>query len=130
MGAQINRSRGARCSLNFVHLNFVLLPNCPTRAHNQKATGRGNVVKNLFVGNLGSEVSHEELRRLFEAYGGVEQVHVIVDRDTGLPRRFAFVEMTNDTEALKAIKGLNGSILRDRALDVNYARPRPERPAA
>jgi len=130
MGAQINRSRGARCSLNFVHLNFVLLPNCPPRAHNQKATGRGNVVKNLFVGNLGSEVTHEELRRLFEAYGGVERVHVIVDRDTGLPRGFAFVEMTNDAEAVKAIKGLNGSILRDRALDVNYARPRPERPAA
>ncbi len=115
----------ARCSLN-----FVLLPNCPTRAHNQKVTGRGNVVKNLFVGNLGSEVTHEELRRLFEAYGEVVQVHIIVDRDTGLPRGFAFVEMTNDAEAERAIRGLNGSILKDRALDVNYARPRPERPAA
>jgi len=51
-------------------------------------------VKNLFVGNLDSEVTHEELRQLFEAYGGVEQVYVIVDRDTGLPRGFAFVEMT------------------------------------
>ncbi len=90
----------------------------------------GNVVKNLFVGNLGSEVTHEELRRLFEAYGEVMQVHIIVDRDTGLPRGFAFVEMTNDAEAEKAIKALNGSMLRDRTLDVNYARPRPERPAA
>jgi RNA recognition motif-containing protein len=89
----------------------------------------GNIVKNIFVGNLGPEVTHEELRRLFEAYGQVAQVHVIVDRDTGLPR-FAFVEMTNDAEAEKAIKALNGSILRDRTLDVNYARPRPERPAA
>ncbi len=53
-------------------------------------------MKNLFVGNLGSEVTHEELRRLFEAYGQVVQVHIIVDRDTGLPRGFAFVEMTND----------------------------------
>jgi len=74
-------------------------------------------------------VTHEELRRLFEAYGQVAQVHVIVDRDTGLPR-FAFVEMTNDAEAEKAIKALNSNILRDRTLDVNYARPRPERPAA
>jgi len=119
---------GARYSLNFV-LSFVLLPNCPARAHNQKVTGRGNVVKNLFVGNLGSEVTHEELRRLFKAYGQVGQVHIIRDRDTGLPR-FAFVEMTNEAEAEKAIKALNGSILRGRAVYVNYARPRPERPAA
>ncbi len=55
---------------------------------------------------------------------------IIVDRDTGLPRGFAFVEMTNDAKAEKAIKALNGSMLRDRTLDVNYARPRPERPAA
>jgi RNA recognition motif-containing protein len=87
-------------------------------------------VKSLFVGNLDSGVTHEELRRLFEAYGQVVQVHIIVDRDTGLPRGFAFVEMTNDAEAEKAIKALNGSMLRDRTLDVNYARPRPERPAA
>jgi RNA recognition motif-containing protein len=91
---------------------------------------REDVVKNLFIGNLGSEVTHEELRRLFEAYGQVVQVHSIVDRDTGLPRGFAFVEMTNDAEAEKAIRALNGSILRDRTLDVDYARPRPERPAA
>jgi RNA recognition motif-containing protein len=90
----------------------------------------GNIVKKLFVGNLGSEATHEELRRLFEAYGQVVQVHIIVDRDTGLPRGFAFVEMTNDAEAEKAIQALNGSILRDRTLDVSYARPRPERPAA
>ena len=66
-------------------------------------------MKNLFVGNLGSEVTHEELRRLFEAYGQVVQVHIIVDRDTGLPRGFAFVEMTNDAEAEKAIKALKVS---------------------
>ena len=86
-------------------------------------TDRGNVLKNLFVGNLGSEATLEELRRLFEAYGHVVQVHIIVDRDTGLPRGFAFVETTNDAEAEKAIKALNGSILRDRTLDVDYARP-------
>jgi|SRR5215469_1207056 len=126
-GAAIQMENGspARCSLN-----FVLLLNCPRTAHNQTVTDWRNVVKNLFVGNLGSEVTHEELRRLFEAYGQVAQVHIIVDRDSGLPRGFAFVEMANDAEAEKAIKALNGSILRDRALNVNYARPRPERPAA
>ncbi len=87
-------------------------------------------MRNLFVGNLGSEVTREELRRLFEAYGQVAQIHIIVDRDTGRPRGFAFVEMTNDADAEKAIKALNGSMLRDRTLEVNYARPRPERPAA
>jgi RNA recognition motif-containing protein len=61
-------------------------------------------VKNLFVGNLGSEVTHEELRRLFEAYGQVVQVHSIVDRDTGLPRAIAFVEMTNDARLRKQSK--------------------------
>ena len=106
------------------------MPNHPRTAHNETVTDRGNVVKNLFVGNLDPEVTHEELRLLFEAYGQVVQVHIIVDRDTGRPRGFAFVEMTNDAEAEKAIQALNGSILRDRTLDVNYARPRPERPAA
>jgi len=87
-------------------------------------------VKNLFVGNLDSEVTQEELRRLFEAYGQVMQVHIIRDRDTGLPPGFAFVEMKNEADAEKAIKALNCSILRDRALNVSYAQPRPERPAA
>jgi len=86
-------------------------------------------VKNLFVGNLDSMVTQEELRRLFKAYGQVAQVHIIVDRDTGLPR-YAFVEMMNDADADKAIRELNGSILRGRTLNVEYARPRPERPAA
>ncbi len=115
----------ARCPLN-----FVPLPICPRTAHNQTVTDRGNVVKNLFVGNLGSEVTPEELRRLFEAYGQVGQVHIVRDRDTGLPRGFAFVEMKNEADAEKAIKALNCSILRDCALNVSYARPRPERPAA
>lgn len=86
-------------------------------------------MKNLFVGNLDSIVTQAELRRLFEAYGQVAQVHVIVDRDTGVPR-YAFVEMMNDAHAEKAMKELNGSVLRGRTLNVEYARPRPERPAA
>jgi hypothetical protein len=117
-------------------LNFVLLPKCLRTDHNQTILDRGNVVKNLFVGNLDSEVTLEELRRLFEAYGQVVQVHIVLDRDTGLPRGFAFVEMTNNAEAEKAIKALNGSILRDRTLDVitldpghNAQQPRRERTA-
>ena len=74
-------------------------------------------------------VTQEELRRLFKAYGQVAQVHIIVDRDTGLPR-YAFVEMMNYADADKAIRELNGSILRGRTLNVEYARSRPERPAA
>jgi hypothetical protein len=105
------------------------LAQSPENSPQSNSTDWGNIVKNLFVGNLDSEVTPEEIRRLFEAYGQVGQVHIIRDRDTGMPR-FAFVEMTNDAEAEKAIKALNGSILRDRTLDVNYARPRPERPAA
>ena len=117
-----------RCARRF--LNFELLHNSQRTAHNQAEPIGRNVLKNLFVGNLDSEVTQEELRRLFEAYGQVMQVHIISDRDTGLPRGFAFVEMTNEPEAEKAIKGLNGSILRDRTLTVDYARPRPKRPAA
>ena len=87
-------------------------------------------MKSLFVGNLDSETTQEELRQLFEAYGQVMQIHIIRDRDSGLPRGFAFVEMTNAAEAEKAIKALNGSFLRDHTLSVSYARPRPEHPAA
>ena len=111
-------------------LNFVLLPNLLRTAHNQTVSDWGNVVKSLFVGNLDSEATPEELRRLFEAYGQLGQVHIVRDRDTGLPRGFAFVEMKNEADAEKAIKALNCSILRDRALNVSYAQPRPERPAA
>jgi len=122
--AQKTGTRGSLVS------HFHPLAQSPENSPQSNSWCRGNVVKNLFVGNLGSEVTHEELRRLFEAYGQVVQVHIIVDRDTGLPRGFAFVEMTNDGEAEKAIRALNGSMLRDRTLDVSYARPRPERPAA
>ncbi len=105
-----------------------VLDNCYGAGHIEFA-GRVHEVELRVDVHLDSEVTPEEIRRLFEAYGQVGQVHIIRDRDTGMPR-FAFVEMTNDAEAEKAIKALKGSILRDRTLDVNYARPRPERPAA
>ena len=81
-------------------------------------------VKSIFVGNLDAEVTEEELWELFGVYGTVEHVNIIRDRETGLPRGFAFVEMTNEGEAAKAIDAVNGSILRDRTLSVEYARPR------
>jgi RNA recognition motif-containing protein len=111
----VESARGAEKSGSRGSLVSQLRSSCPI-AREQPTIKQlpmgGDVVKNLFVGNLGSEVTHEALRRLFEAYGQVVQVHIIVDRDTGLPRGFAFVEMTNEAEAEKAIKALNGSILR------------------
>jgi RNA recognition motif-containing protein len=90
---------------------------------------QGNGVKSIFVGNLDVKTTEEELGNLFEGYGKVEHVNIIGDRESGLPRGFAFVEMTNEDEAAKAIEALNGSILRDHTLRVDYARPKLERRA-
>ena len=79
------------------------------------------------VGNLSFSVTEATLRSLFEAYGSVESVRRVTDRDSGQPRGFGFVEMTNDAEAAKAINGLNGKDLEGRTLNVNEARPKPER---
>ena len=84
-------------------------------------------MKNIYVGNLDFRTTEEELRQLFEGYGTVERVNMIRDRDTGQPRGFAFVEMTNDAEAEKAIAGINGSNVGGRNLNVSEARPKPER---
>ncbi len=86
-------------------------------------------MKNIYVGNLDFRTSEEELRQLFEGYGAVERVNMIRDRDTGQPRGFAFVEMTNDAEAEKAIAGINGSNVGGRNLNVSEARPKPDRGA-
>ena len=82
---------------------------------------------NIFVGNLAYQTTESELEAVFGAYGTVEKTSVVRDRDTGQPRGFAFVEMTNQAEAMKAIEALNGHELNGRALNVNEARPRPER---
>jgi cold-inducible RNA-binding protein len=84
-------------------------------------------MKNIFVGNLDFDTTEQELRALFETHGAVEKVTLVRDRDSGQPRGFAFVEMTNENEAEKAISGLNGTNLGGRTLNVNEARPRPER---
>lgn len=87
-------------------------------------------MKNIFVGNLNFNTSEDELRQLFETYGQVDRVSIMTDRDTGRSRGFAFVEMTNGEDGEKAIAALNGSQLGGRTLNVNEARPKPERSGA
>jgi cold-inducible RNA-binding protein len=84
-------------------------------------------MKNIFVGNLNFEATEGSVRTLFEAYGPVERVNIITDRDTGRAKGFGFVEMTTNADADRAIAGLNGRDLDGRALNVNEARPKPER---
>ena len=82
----------------------------------------------LYVGNLSYGTTEDELRTLFAQAGTVKSVTIIKDRDTGRSKGFAFVEMDTDDEAQKAINQLNGTHLNDRALNINVARPREERP--
>ena len=84
-------------------------------------------VKNIFVGNLDFHATEESLRSLFERYGTVNSARIMTDRETGRSRGFAFVEMANESEADQAIAALNGYTLDGRALNVNEARPKPER---
>jgi cold-inducible RNA-binding protein len=84
-------------------------------------------LKNIFVGNLSFNTSEDELRQLFGAYGQVDRVSIMTDRDTGRSRGFGFVEMASAEDGEKAIAALNGSQLGGRTLNVNEARPKPER---
>jgi RNA recognition motif-containing protein len=81
----------------------------------------------LYVGNLSYSTTEDELRALFAQAGTVASVAVIKDRDTGQSKGFAFVEMSTQAEAQKAISQFNAHNLKDRALTVNLARPREER---
>ena len=80
---------------------------------------------NIFVGNLSYQTTQEELHSAFAQYGNVERVNIVTDRDTGQPRGFAFVEMTEARDAQTAISQLNGAELNGRAMNVNEARPKP-----
>jgi len=82
---------------------------------------------NIFVGNLSFNATEDEIRQLFEAYGAVDKVNVITDRETGRARGFGFVEMPDSQEAKAAIAGLQGKDLGGRALNVNEAKPREPR---
>jgi len=80
----------------------------------------------IYVGNLSYEVTEEELRQEFQAFGEIESVSVITDKYSGRPKGFAFVEMPTASEAQAAISELNGKILKERTLNVNEARPRTD----
>jgi cold-inducible RNA-binding protein len=86
-------------------------------------------MKNIFVGNLSFGATEDAVRSLFEAYGPVERVSVVTDRDTGQARGFGFVEMSANADADRAISELNGRELDGRALNVNEARPKTDRGA-
>jgi RNA recognition motif-containing protein len=86
------------------------------------------MAKRIFVGNLPLTATEDELRTLFGKYGEVTSVSIIKDKYTERPRGFAFVEMTADEQATAAITGLNQYQLGGRALTVNVARERTERP--
>ncbi len=85
-------------------------------------------MKNLYVGNLPQSTTEAELRSVFQAHGDVERVNIVTDRETGRARGFAFVEMTNASEADKAIAALNGTELGGRTLKINEAKPKSDRP--
>jgi cold-inducible RNA-binding protein len=80
---------------------------------------------NIFVGNLSYQTTQEDLQQAFSQYGSVERVNIVTDRDSGQPRGFAFVEMTEKRDAETAIAQLNGAEMNGRALNVNEARPKP-----
>ncbi len=82
----------------------------------------------LYVGNLAYSVRDESLHQAFSQFGTVTSAKVMMDRDTGRSKGFGFVEMGSDAEAQSAINGMNGQPLEGRAVVVNEARPREERP--
>jgi RNA recognition motif-containing protein len=82
----------------------------------------------LYVGNLAYGVRDDELQQAFAPFGTVTSAKVMMDRDTGRSKGFGFVEMGSDAEAQAAINGMNGQALEGRAIVVNEARPREERP--
>ena len=82
----------------------------------------------IYVGNLPYEATADELRQMFSQHGEVTDVHTPTDRETGRPRGFAFVEMANDEEAKAAMQALDGTDVGGRAIKVNEARSRGDRP--
>src|SRR6266446_718774 len=84
-------------------------------------------MKNIFVGNLSFGATEDSVRSMFQAYGTVDRVNLITDRDTGQARGFGFVEMSNSAEGDRAIAELNGRELDGRALNINEARPKADR---
>ncbi len=82
---------------------------------------------NIYVGNLSYDVSDDQLREVFEAYGDVSSAKVISDKNSGRSKGFGFVEMDNDAEAQAAIDQLDGAEIDGRPVKVNEAKPREDR---
>ena len=82
----------------------------------------------IYVGNLSLDVTNDDLRQAFEAFGQVESANVIMDKFSGESKGFGFVEMPSKDEAAAAIAGMNGKDLKGKAVNVNEARPRVDRP--
>jgi RNA recognition motif-containing protein len=84
---------------------------------------------NIYVGNLPYSVTDADLRETFSRFGEVDQVNLITDKFTGESKGFGFVEMSNNSQADAAIKGLNGTDMKGRNVTVNQAKPRTDRPS-
>ena len=84
---------------------------------------------NIFVGNLSYQATEDDLQSAFSQFGAVDRVSIVRDRESGQSRGFGFVEMPNSEEAGTAIMALNGREVKGRAIKVNEARPRDERPS-
>src|SRR6059058_4773580 len=95
------------------------------RVNLQNITNMSN--NKLFVGNLSFNTTENDLQDAFAAHGTVLEANLMMDRATGRPRGFAFVTMSNDAEAQKAMTAMNGAVMDGRNLTVNVARPREER---
>jgi RNA recognition motif-containing protein len=83
---------------------------------------------NIYVGNLSFDATEDDVRGLFTEFGEVTSVNIISDRDSGRPKGFGFVEMAQAEQAQNAMKSLNGKEFKGRALNVNEARPKTDRP--
>ena len=91
------------------------------------AVSRVSFVTNIYVGDLAFSASDDDIRGAFEQFGEVTSVNIIIDRDTGRSRGFAFVEMANGDQAKEAIENLDGTAICGRNVKVNEARPRQPR---
>jgi len=85
------------------------------------------MAKKLYVGNLSYTITEAQIRELFTQAGEISEINVIMDRETGRSKGFAFVQMANDTATQDAIRRFNGHSLDNRPLTVNEARPREDR---
>ena len=83
---------------------------------------------NIHVGNLSFNVTEDDLKAIFSEFGEVSAVNIIKERSSGQSKGFGFVEMLNNSEADKAMKGLNGSKLKDKAIKLSQAKPPSKRP--